>query len=128
LGAGRVRCSGVCRRQGESGQIKDSTGANSSALDAPERLLSDSEVRETQIQIQFDQFGGQKNKKETYSIDLDRAHNLVLDRLVAYGGLNAFSWIVLYFFPIFYYLKTSFNDFRVKKKYSVKMMEFHLLC
>jgi O-antigen ligase len=86
-------------------------------VSSAERVLSPGQpVRETQIQVQFDQFGGQKNKKEMYSIDLDRAHNLVLDRLVAYGGLNAFSWIVLYFFPIFYYLKTSFNDFRVKKK------------
>ncbi|MCS7069198.1 MAG: hypothetical protein NZN28_11290 [Meiothermus sp.] len=56
--------------------------------------------RSKYLQVEFEQFEGQSNIKQNYPITLDKAHNLWLDRLVAFGGLSMLLWLLLYLYPI----------------------------
>ncbi|RIH89505.1 hypothetical protein Mlute_00301 [Meiothermus luteus] len=58
------------------------------------------QIRSKYLQVEFEQFGGQTNIKQSYPIILDKAHNLWLDRLVAFGGLSMMLWLLLYLYPI----------------------------
>ncbi len=60
----------------------------------------DTPIRDSVLRVQFAQYDNQHNITQNYPITLDRAHNLTLDRLVAYGGLSALIWLVLYFYPV----------------------------
>lgn len=60
----------------------------------------DGPVRDSLLRVRFARFGDRKNVTQDFPITLDRAHNLVLDRLVAYGGLSALIWLVLYLYPL----------------------------
>jgi hypothetical protein len=60
----------------------------------------DTPVRDSVLRVKFAQYGNQRNITNDYPITLDRAHDLTLDRLVAYGGLSTLVWLVLYFFPL----------------------------
>lgn len=57
-------------------------------------------IRDSVLRVQFAQYGDKQNITRDYPITLDRAHDLTLDRLVAYGGLSALIWLVLYLFPL----------------------------
>ena len=61
---------------------------------------SDAPVRDSLLRVQFARFGDQRNVTRDFPITLDRAHDLTLDRLVAYGGLSALIWLVLYLYPL----------------------------
>lgn len=58
------------------------------------------QLRSKYLHVEFEQFGGQANIKRDYPITLDKAHNLLLDRLLAFGGLSTILWLVLYLYPI----------------------------
>jgi hypothetical protein len=60
----------------------------------------DTPIRDSVLRVQFAQYDNQHNITQNYPITLDRAHDLTLDRMVAYGGLSAVIWLVLYFFPL----------------------------
>lgn len=60
----------------------------------------DGPIRDSVLRVRFAQFGDQKNLSRDFPITLDRAHDLVLDRLVAYGGLSALIWLILYLYPL----------------------------
>jgi hypothetical protein len=60
----------------------------------------DTPIRDSVLRVQFAQYGNQRNITNDYPITLDRAHDLTLDRLVAYGGLSALIWLVLYLYPL----------------------------
>ncbi len=95
-------------------------------VSSAERVLSPGQpVRETQIRVRFDQFGNQKNLEETYSIDLDRAHNFVLDRLVAYGGLSALVWLILYVYPMLHWLNFTKLRFHLSRLSIKNMHDVH---
>lgn len=58
------------------------------------------QLRSKYLQVEFEQFGGQTNIKRSYLITLDKAHNFLLDRLLAFGALSMMSWLFLYLYPI----------------------------
>jgi O-antigen ligase len=74
---------------------QDAQVANATVVMPPQEQL-----RSRYIHVEFERFGGQANIKRDYPITLDKAHNLLLDRLLAFGGLSAMLWVVLYLFPV----------------------------
>lgn len=58
------------------------------------------QLRSKYLQVEFEQFEGQTSIKQNYPITLDKAHNLLLDRLLAFGALSMVSWLFLYLYPI----------------------------
>jgi hypothetical protein len=61
-------------------------------LEEPSRL--------SEIEIHFAYLGDKKNAVIRRSIDLDRVHNFLFDRIISYGGISALIWVVLYFYPL----------------------------
>jgi hypothetical protein len=60
----------------------------------------DTPIRDSVLRVKFAQYGDKQNITNDYPITLDRAHDLTLDRLVAYGGVSALIWLVLYLYPL----------------------------
>lgn len=57
-------------------------------------------LRDRWMVFEFSTFGGQENVRKEYRFGLDKAHNFLLDRWLAFGLLNALIWLVLYSYPI----------------------------
>jgi len=57
-------------------------------------------IRTKQIWVTFTEYGKQKNYTIAYDFLLDKAHNLVLDRLLAYGLFSVIIWLLLYLYPL----------------------------
>lgn len=74
---------------------KNARIANAAVIQPPEEQL-----RSKYLYVEFAQYGDLTNIKQNYPIILDKAHNLLLDRLLAFGGLSAIVWVVLYLYPI----------------------------
>ncbi len=74
--------------------------ANARIAHAEVVQFPDTPIRDSVLRMQFAQYGDQRNITQNYPITLDRAHDLTLDRLVAYGGLSALIWLVLYLMPL----------------------------
>lgn len=68
--------------------------------DKVERVQLGQSVRTTGVSLHFSEFGQRKDVNLIVPIDVDRAHNLVLDRAVAFGGLSALIWLGLYLLPV----------------------------
>lgn len=57
-------------------------------------------IRVKQIWVTFEEYGKQKNYTVIYDFLLDKAHNLILDRLLDYGLLSVSIWVLLYLYPL----------------------------
>lgn len=66
-------------------------------------------IRDTLLTVKFKQFGEKQNLEERYTTDLDRAHNYLLDRFVAFGGLSALVWLGLFMYPVVRWLPWLFR-------------------
>ena len=77
--------------------------------DKVERVQLGQSVRTTGVSLHFDEFGESKDFNLIVPIEVDRAHNLVLDRTVAFGGLSALIWLGLYFLPVLSGLRDLFS-------------------
>lgn len=68
-------------------------------------------LRDHWLAIEFEQFGGSKNVTKEYSFAIDRAHNYILDRWLAYGLISVGIWLVLFLRPIYqsFYLQNCFG-------------------
>jgi O-antigen ligase len=76
--------------------------------DKVERVQLGQSVRTTGVSLHFDKFGERKDFNLVVPIEVDRAHNLILDRTVAYGGLSALIWLGLYLLPVLAGLRDLF--------------------
>ena len=54
-----------------------------------------------------------KSKGQLFFYYLDKAHNFFIDRLLAYGPINAFIWLILYAFPILMGLFSKNKDLKL---------------
>ncbi len=63
-------------------------------------LPPEEQLRSKYLHVEFERFGGQANIKRDYPITLDKAHNLLLDRLLAFGVLSTVLWLFLYLYPV----------------------------
>jgi O-antigen ligase len=57
-------------------------------------------LRTKQIWVTFSEYGRQKNYTVVYDFLLDKAHNFILDRLLAYGLFAVAVWLLLYLYPL----------------------------
>lgn len=56
--------------------------------------------RDRLLRVYFSQFGEQKNVQHVYLVWLDKVHNMLFDRLVAYGIFASLIWLVLLVYPV----------------------------
>lgn len=62
-------------------------------------------IRDQWIAFEFELFDGQKNVIKEYGFAIDRAHNYVLDRWLAFGLINVFVWLILWLYPMYLILR-----------------------
>ncbi len=76
--------------------------------DKVERIQLGQSLRTTGVSLHFPEFGQRQDVNLIVPIDVDRAHNFILDRTVAFGGLSALIWLVLYVLPVLSGVKDLF--------------------
>jgi hypothetical protein len=69
-------------------------------VDSAAVVVPDNQLRLSEISVKFKRFGTEKNVTKNYLIELDRAHNYFLDRLIAFGIFSVFIWAILFFYPV----------------------------
>jgi len=69
--------------------------------------------RTQMLLILFSQWSGEGKEGRMYGYDLDKAHNFIIDRILAYGIINALIWIILYAAPLIFALKTKQLELKV---------------
>lgn len=57
--------------------------------------------RDRLLRVYFSQYGDQKDVQGAYLVRLDKVHNMLFDRLVAYGIFASFVWLVLLVYPVY---------------------------
>lgn len=57
--------------------------------------------RDRLLRVYFAQYGDQKDVQGTYLVRLDKAHNMLFDRLVAFGVFASVIWLVLLTYPVY---------------------------
>ncbi|MCX7602094.1 MAG: hypothetical protein N2Z75_09170, partial [Meiothermus sp.] len=62
-------------------------------------------IRDRWIAFEFGQFNGQKNITKELGFALDKAHNYLLDRWLAFGLFSVFIWLILYLYPVYLSLR-----------------------
>ncbi|WP_299430559.1 O-antigen ligase family protein [uncultured Meiothermus sp.] len=67
----------------------------------------DIKIRDRWIAFNFERFGGQQNVTKEFGFAIDRAHNFVLDRWLAFGLLSTLIWLVLYLYPVYLSLRNN---------------------
>ncbi|MER3482774.1 MAG: hypothetical protein C4332_06110 [Meiothermus sp.] len=56
-------------------------------------------LRSNSLTVTFDYYKTQKSLTLDYPLTLDKTHNMLLDRLLDYGGFSVLVWLLLYLFP-----------------------------
>jgi hypothetical protein len=64
------------------------------------RFIPEIPSRLSEIEILFTRYEKKKNVFMRRSIDLDKVHNLFLDRFISFGSISALIWAVLYLYPL----------------------------
>ncbi|GIW34683.1 MAG: hypothetical protein KatS3mg072_2016 [Meiothermus sp.] len=62
-------------------------------------------IRDQWIAFEFELFDGQKNVTKEHGFAIDRAHNYVLDRWLAFGLISVFVWLILWLYPVYLTLR-----------------------
>lgn len=57
--------------------------------------------RDRQLRVYFSQFGDRENVRAIYLVRLDKVHNMLFDRLVAFGIFAALIWFLLLAYPVY---------------------------
>ncbi|MCX7741346.1 MAG: hypothetical protein N2047_10040, partial [Meiothermus sp.] len=57
--------------------------------------------RERILKVRFSQYGEQRDFQATYLVGLDKAHNMFLDRMIAYGLFASLIWGFLLIYPVY---------------------------
>ena len=73
---------------------------NTKVLKAVITQEKDSPLRSRSLTVTFDHYKNTKNLTLDYPIILDKTHNMLLDRLLDYGGFSVLVWLMLYLFPV----------------------------
>jgi O-antigen ligase len=73
--------------------------------DAQVKRFSENRIRDQWIAFNFERFGGQQDITKEFGFVLDRAHNFVLDRWLAFGLVSVVVWLILYLYPIYLSLR-----------------------
>lgn len=69
------------------------------------KRFSENRIRDQWIVFNFERFGGQQDITKEFGFVLDRAHNFVLDRWLAFGLISVVVWLILYLYPIYLSLR-----------------------
>ncbi len=56
--------------------------------------------RDRLLRVYFSQYGDQKDVQGAYLVRLDKVHNMLFDRLVAFGIFASLIWLVLLTYPV----------------------------
>jgi O-antigen ligase len=86
-------------------------------IESAKVIVPENKIRLSELSIVFKKINGEKNKKVNYLIELDKAHNFFLDRLLAFGIFDVVIWIVLFAYPIFFGMK----NFRTESLFLISM-------
>ncbi|MBO1437619.1 hypothetical protein [Meiothermus sp. CFH 77666] len=57
--------------------------------------------RDRLLRVYFSQYGDQKDVQGAYLVRLDKVHNMLLDRLVAFGIFASLIWLILLTYPVY---------------------------
>jgi len=57
--------------------------------------------RDRLLLVYFSDYGSQKDVQGAYLVRLDKVHNMLFDRLVAYGIFASLIWLVLLMYPVY---------------------------
>lgn len=57
--------------------------------------------RDRLLRVYFSQYGDQKDVQGAYLVRLDKVHNMLFDRLVAFGIFASLIWLVLLTYPVY---------------------------
>jgi O-antigen ligase len=63
-------------------------------------ILPDNQIRLSALEINFKKLRSETNVTKIYPIELDRAYNLLLDRFISFGILNALLWGTFFIYPM----------------------------
>lgn len=57
--------------------------------------------RDRLLRVYFSEYGDRKDVQGAYLVRLDKVHNMLFDRLVAYGIFASLAWLVLLVYPVY---------------------------
>jgi O-antigen ligase len=73
----------------------------------------DTPLRSRMLLVLFSHWSGEGKPGRMYNYELDKAHNFIIDRILAYGLINALIWVMLYSAPLTFAFRSKRLDQKI---------------